>query len=56
MDTSLEWNMFVGQRRFTSGYRTVGGEEEDGNNQGRTKCPIWQRIDIFGFGSGWTAV
>ena len=29
MDTSLEWKIVVGQRRFTSGQRTVGGEEED---------------------------
>ena len=27
----------VGQRRFTSGHRTVGGEEEDCNNHGETK-------------------
>ena len=26
MDTSLEWKVIVGQRRFTSGNRTVGGE------------------------------
>ena len=25
------------QRRFTSGHRTVGGEEEDSNNHGGTK-------------------
>ena len=25
------------QRRFTSGHRTVGGEEEDRNNHGGTK-------------------
>jgi hypothetical protein len=24
MDTSLEWKMVVGQRRLTSGHRTVG--------------------------------
>ena len=28
MDTSLEWKIVVGQR-FTSGHRTVGGEEEE---------------------------
>ena len=26
-----------GKRKFTSGHRTVGGEEEDRNNNGRTK-------------------
>ena len=31
MDTSLEWKMVVGQRRFTSGLCTVGEEEEDRN-------------------------
>ena len=34
MDTSLEWKIVVGQRRFTSGHRTVGGEVEDRNNHG----------------------
>ena len=28
MDISLEW-LVVGRRRFTSGHRTVGGEEEE---------------------------
>ena len=28
--------LVVGQRRFTSGHRTVGGEEEDLNNHGGT--------------------
>ena len=37
MDTCLEWKIVVGQRRFTSGHRMVGGEEEDSNNNGRTK-------------------
>ena len=37
MDTSLEEKIVVGQRRFTSGHRTVGGEEEDRNNHGGTK-------------------
>ena len=35
MDTSLEWKIVVGQRGFTSGHRTVVGE--DHNNHGRTK-------------------
>ena len=35
--TSLEWKIVVGQRRFTSGHRTVGGEEENRSNHGRTK-------------------
>ena len=29
MDTSLEWKIVIVHRRFTSGYRTVGGEEGD---------------------------
>ena len=33
----LEWKIVVGQRRFTSGYRAVGGEEEDRNHHGVTK-------------------
>ena len=44
-------------KRFTSGHRTVGGEEEDHNTQGRTKwrtsweAETWRNIrqmDIFG--------
>jgi hypothetical protein len=37
METSLEWNIVVGQRKYTSGHRMVGGEEEDRNNHGSTK-------------------
>jgi hypothetical protein len=37
MDTSLEWKIVAGQRRFTSGHRMVGGEEEERNNHGGTK-------------------
>ena len=37
MDTSLEWKIAVGQRKFTSGHRTVGEEEADRNDHGRTK-------------------
>jgi hypothetical protein len=29
MEISLEWKIVYGRRRFTSGNRTVGGEEED---------------------------
>ena len=36
MDISLMWKIVVGQRRFTSGHCTVGGEEED-LTKGRTK-------------------
>ena len=36
MDTSLEWKIVVGQRRFTSGHRTVG-EEKDRNDHGGTR-------------------
>ena len=59
MDTSLEWKIVVDRRNFTSKNRTVGGEEEDrNNNPGRNKWrspreeetwkKIWQKIDIFG--------
>ena len=37
MDTFLEWKIVVGQRRFTTGYRTVGEEEEDRNYHGGTR-------------------
>ena len=37
MDTFLEWKIVVGQRRFTSGHRTVGEEEEDRNYHGGTR-------------------
>ena len=36
MDTFLEWKIVVGRRRFTSGRRTVGEEEEDRNFHGGT--------------------
>ena len=32
MDTSFEWKIVVGQRRFTSRHRKVGGEKEDRKN------------------------
>ena len=34
---TLEWNIVVGQKRFTNGHRTLGGEDEDRNYHGRTK-------------------
>ena len=37
MDTFLEWKIVIGQRIFTSGHRTEGGEEVDRNNHGGTK-------------------
>ena len=37
MDTFLEWKIVVGQRRFTSGHRKVGEEEEDRNYQVRNQ-------------------
>ena len=37
MDTSLEWKIVIGQRRFSSVHRMVAGEEEDRNNRGGTK-------------------
>ena len=37
IDVSLEWKIVVGRRRFTSGHRMVGGEEEDRNDHGSTK-------------------
>ena len=36
MDTTLKLMVVIG-RRLASGYRMVGGEEEDCNNRGRTK-------------------
>ena len=57
MDTFLEWKIVFGESRFTSGHRTVGGEEENRNNHGRIKRRTsweaetwkkWQKIDIFG--------
>ena len=32
MDTSLEWKIVVGQKRFTSGHHTVEGEQSWGNH------------------------
>jgi hypothetical protein len=37
MDSYLKWKIVVGQRTFTSEHRTVGGKEEDRNNQAGTK-------------------
>ena len=37
MDTFLEWKIVVGRRRFTTGHRTVGEEEEDRNYHGGTR-------------------
>ena len=56
MDTSLLWKIVFGQRRFTSGHRTVGGEEEDHNNHGGTQVTDFMKsrnmeedmVDIFG--------
>ena len=31
------WKVVVGERRFTSGHRKVGGEEEDHNDHEGTK-------------------
>ena len=51
MDTSVEWKIVVGQRRFTSAHRTV--EEEDLNNNGGTKWrtswepETWKKIEIL---------
>ena len=51
----LEWKIVVGQRRFTSGHRTVGEEEDDRNYHEGTRRrtswraetwkKIWQKID-----------
>ena len=35
MDTSLEWKIVVGKRRFASWHHTVGGEEEERSNHGK---------------------
>ena len=66
MDTILECQIVVGQRRFTSGHRTVGEEEEtrkyheepdDGLHEeqkhGRKSD---RRSTSLAFGSGWTAL
>ena len=53
MDASLEWEIVFGRRRFTSGHRTVGGEEEDHNNHGKPrdglhekqKYGVWEWMD-----------
>ena len=55
-----DWKIVVSRTRITSGHRTVGGEEGDRNNHGRTSDSeaetwkkiwkkIWQKIDIFRF-------
>ena len=51
MGTFFEWKIVVDQRRFTSGHRTVGEEEEDRNYHGGTRwrtswracygCEVW---------------
>ena len=33
MDTSLEWKIVIGRRRFVSGHSTLEGEEESWKNQ-----------------------
>ena len=58
IDSSLEWMIVVGRRRFINVHRTVGGEEDDHNNHGGTNWrtswkaetweKLWQKIDIFG--------
>ena len=47
MDTSLEWKIVVGQRRFTSGHRTVVGEEEDRKKQGRLCVYVYNSPEII---------
>ena len=50
MDISLELKIVVGQRRFTSGHRIVERDEEDRNNNERTKrrtsreAEAWKKI------------
>ena len=45
MDTSLEWKTVVGQRRFTSGHRTVGEEEEGATIMEETsEAETWKKI------------
>ena len=43
METFLEWQIVVGQRRFTNGHRMVGGEEEDRNNHGNNQVTDFMR-------------
>ena len=47
MGTSLEWKIVVDQRRFASGHRTLGGEEEDRNNHGGTKGRTSREADTW---------
>ena len=64
MDTSLEWKIVVGQRRFTSGHRTVGGEVatimEEPSDRHHEKQKNGKRYDrrqtSLAFGSEWTAL
>ena len=58
MGTSLEWMTVVGRRRFTSGQRTVEGEEKDSYNHRRSAVTdfmrsktwnkLWQKISMIG--------
>jgi hypothetical protein len=54
MEISLEWKIVIGQRRCISVHHSVGGEDEDRNNHGRTKwrtsreAETWKKIEIFG--------
>ena len=68
MDTFLEWKIVVGRRRFTSGHRMVGEEEEDRNYHGSWRNQVTDFMKIRNieeamaedrhiniFGSEWTA-
>ena len=54
VDIFLEWKIVVGQRWFTSGHRTVEGEEEARKIHGGTiwltlwEAETWKKIGIFG--------
>jgi hypothetical protein len=57
METSLQWKIVVGQRRYTNELRTVGGEEEDhiimeepsdGLHEKQKPGRRYGKIDIFG--------
>ena len=43
MDISLEWNIVVVRRKFTSEYRMVGEEEKDRNHHGGTRDGLHEK-------------
>jgi hypothetical protein len=56
MGTSLNWKIVVGQRRFTSGHRVVGGEEEEPRDGLHKKQTHGRRYTSLAFGNVQTAL